>query len=207
MVRGAGDPLSTQRWWISQSARPHGTFASALAWLLNFGNGRFNTAAVGALAPRPGDRVLEIGFGRGVGLRHVLAGPAAHVTGIDLSEELVARARRVFAADVARGRLRLEHGTVETMPFADASFDGVFSVNCIYFWADPVRGLDEVCRVLRRGGTIVLGVDARWKKLFRDPYRGFDARDAEDALRAAGYVGMQRRSVTPHKALVIATRP
>lgn len=207
MVRHPGDPLSAQPWWISQSAHPHGRFASAFALVLNFGNGRFNAAAVDALSPRPGDRLLEVGFGGGTGLRRALDVPASRVAGIDLSEELVARARRVFAKDVGRGRLRLEHGSVEAMPFADQSFDGVFSVNCIYFWPDPARGLHEMCRVLRCGGMVVLGVDARWKKLFRDPYRGFDASDAELALVDAGFVAVRSRVVTRHKALVTAKRP
>ena len=207
MVRRPGNPLSAPRWWISQSARPHGRFASAFALVLNVGNGRFNAAAVDALSRQLGDRVLDVGFGRGVGLRRALAGAPIQVTGIDVSEELVSRAQRVFANDVRRGRLRLELGTVEAMPFPDESFDGVYSVNCIYFWSDPARGLHEVCRVLRRGGMVVLGVDGRWKKLFRDPYSGYDADDAADALRSAGFVAVQSRPVTRHKAVVTAARP
>jgi precorrin-6B methylase 2 len=45
--------------------------------LLNFGNTRFNAPVFDALSPRSGDHVLDIGFGRGVGLGRVLAGPVS----------------------------------------------------------------------------------------------------------------------------------
>jgi hypothetical protein len=61
--------------------------------------------------------------------------------------------------------------------------------------------------VLCRGGSVVVGVDARWKKLFQDPYRGFDGPDAEQALRRAGFVDVRCSGFGRYKAVVTAKRP
>jgi len=195
-----------QRWWVGQAACPHGVFGGVMAPLLNWGNRTHNVAVVEALAPTSTDRILDVGFGGGIGLRRVLASPAKSVTGLELSEDMVARARRVFSRELSDGRLRLEYGSADELPFADRSFDGVYSVNCIYFWRDPIRGLEEVRRVLDNDGRIVLGVDPRTKKMFKDPFRGFDREDTEEALRTAGFVDVTSREIGRNKGVASARR-
>lgn len=98
------------------------------------------------LAPQSGERILDLGCGNGQ-LTERIAGTGAIVTGIDASPEMA-------AAACARG-LSVQEGSAESLPFADHSFDAVFS-NAVLHW---VRGQDammsEVRRVLRPGGRFV----------------------------------------------------
>jgi ubiquinone/menaquinone biosynthesis C-methylase UbiE len=93
--------------------------------------------------------VLEVGFGGGGLLAMILDATEGDVAGVDLSEAMVARARRRFAKVT---RLRLHVGSVDATAAADASVDKACSVNNIYFWPDPEAAMDELARVIRPGG-------------------------------------------------------
>jgi SAM-dependent methyltransferase len=105
-----------------------------------------------------GDRVLDIGCGVGR-MTRVLAGRAAHVTGVDVSSEMLARAGEHNAH---LGNVDWVHGDGRTLaPLADASFDGVFSHVVFQHLPDPEMTygyVREIGRVLRGGGWAVFVV-------------------------------------------------
>jgi ubiquinone/menaquinone biosynthesis C-methylase UbiE len=99
-----------------------------------------------------GARVLDVGCGTGVLLGRLLGrSPFREVAGVDLSPGMVAQARRRLPASV-----RLLVGDAEALPFAPASFDVVVSASSFHYWPAPVRGLEELRRVLRPGGHLIL---------------------------------------------------
>ena len=103
-----------------------------------------------------GRDVLEAGCGTAyVSAR--LARRGARVTGIDVSEEQLATARR-FQQEFGL-EFPLVHGSAEALPFADESFDLVVSEYGASIWADPYVWIPEAARVLRPGGHIVLLVN------------------------------------------------
>jgi phosphatidylethanolamine/phosphatidyl-N-methylethanolamine N-methyltransferase len=103
---------------------------------------------------RPGQRILEVGVGTGLSLPHFR--PDSRVTGIDVSEEMLAKARRRVA------RLRLSHVDglhvmdAENLEFADNSFDAVLALYVASVVPDPTRFAAEMRRVCISGGTIVV---------------------------------------------------
>jgi ubiquinone/menaquinone biosynthesis C-methylase UbiE len=80
--------------------------------------------AIGLLEVRPQDRVLEVGFGPGVAIELLARVPARHVVGVDPSTEMLEQAAVRNAAGVASGRVELQQGSVERLPFADATYSG-----------------------------------------------------------------------------------
>lgn len=103
--------------------------------------------------PRARGEVLEIGIGSGLNLAFYDRSRVSRVTGIDPSEELLARARpRAADAPVAA---ELVHAPAEALPFADASFDSIVMTYTLCSVDEPARALSEIRRVLRRGGELV----------------------------------------------------
>ena len=82
--------------------------------------------------------------------------PGLYVTGIDLSDEMLAQgqdnARRAGVAD----RVSFRQGAAQQIPFPDASLDLVVSTLSLHHWSDPVAVLDEIARVLRPGGSFLI---------------------------------------------------
>jgi len=108
---------------------------------------------VDALAIEPGSRVLDVACGTGgVALRAARAG--ANVVGIDISADQLAKARR--AADEAGLPIRFDEGDCQALPYPDAEFDAVGSSFGAIFAADHVRTAEELARVCRSGGRLVL---------------------------------------------------
>jgi SAM-dependent methyltransferase len=98
------------------------------------------------LAAQPGERILDLGCGDGQ-LTERIAASGASVTAIDASPQMVAAAR-------ARG-VAAQEGTAESLPYADQSFDAVFS-NAVLHWVHKQdEMMKQVHRVLRPGGRFV----------------------------------------------------
>lgn len=102
-----------------------------------------------------GTDVLEAGCGIGTdGIRFVRVG--ARYTGIDFSPTALALARRRLELEGGSGRF--VRGSVARLPFADASFDLVYSNGVIHHLPDTARAIGEFQRVLRPGGTALVMV-------------------------------------------------
>lgn len=99
-----------------------------------------------------GREVLDIACGEGYGSA-LLAQRAARVTGVDLAPAAIAHARSCYAG---RPNLEFREADCAALPFADASFDVVVSFETIEHITAQEAFLDEVRRVLRPGGFVVL---------------------------------------------------
>jgi ubiquinone/menaquinone biosynthesis C-methylase UbiE len=125
------------------------------------------------------DRVLEVGFGPGVGIQLLArSASAGYVAGVDVSAEMVAQAAARNAQAIASGRVDLRHGAVERLPFADNTFDRTLAINAMQVWPDAVAGLREMWRVLKTGGRIALGFT---------PYSGQPQSGVPELLTAAAF--------------------
>jgi 2-polyprenyl-3-methyl-5-hydroxy-6-metoxy-1,4-benzoquinol methylase len=102
-------------------------------------------------SPRAGQRVLDVACGTGV-VAVTAARLGARVTGLDLTPELLERARE--NARIARVDIEWHQGDVEQLPFADGIYDTVLSQFGHIFAPRPEVAIAEMLRILKPGGTI-----------------------------------------------------
>jgi ubiquinone/menaquinone biosynthesis C-methylase UbiE len=98
--------------------------------------------------------LLDVACGPGV-VTAAIAPHAAAVIAFDATEAMLDKAR-ARCAKAGLANVAFESGNAESLPFADARFDGVVTRLAIHHFADPQRALGEMFRVLRRGGVAVI---------------------------------------------------
>jgi ubiquinone/menaquinone biosynthesis C-methylase UbiE len=116
-----------------------------------------------ALEPRTGERVLDIGSGPGF-LAAAIAeatGSSGRVSGIDISEPLLAVARG-YCSHLSWVEFRQADAT--QLPFPDHAFDAAIATQVLEFVRDVDAALSEIHRVLRPGGRVVI-VDTDWDSI------------------------------------------
>ncbi|HZQ73906.1 MAG TPA: methyltransferase domain-containing protein [Burkholderiales bacterium] len=112
------------------------------------------TAVIESLALRSGERVLEVGVGTGLSLP--LYPADVRVTGIDVSGEMLAKARERVARRGLKNVEALLEMDAQAMSFPEASFDKVVAMYVISVVAHPERLLAELRRVCRPGGEVLI---------------------------------------------------
>lgn len=111
-------------------------------------------AAVEVANDRPNQRILEVGVGTGLSLPHFRKD--ARVTGIDVSKEMLAKARRRVERDGLKQVEALLEMDAEAMSFEDNSFDAVLALYVASVVPNPARFVAEMRRVCKPGGAIVI---------------------------------------------------
>lgn len=109
--------------------------------------------AISRMSIRPGNAILEVGVG--TGFNAPLYPRECSVTGVDLSEPMLEKARERLARSNIRNVRVLQMDAAE-LKFADESFDIVYAPYLISVVPDPVRVAAEMRRVCRKGGRIVI---------------------------------------------------
>jgi demethylmenaquinone methyltransferase/2-methoxy-6-polyprenyl-1,4-benzoquinol methylase len=117
-------------------------------------------AGLKLLAAAPGETILEIGCGTGhclVELTHAV-GPQGKVLGVDISENMLDETRKLLSQEQLLERIGLHCCDAAHVPFADATFDGVFTSFTLELFDTPElpQVLSEWQRVLRPGGRLVV---------------------------------------------------
>jgi SAM-dependent methyltransferase len=121
----------------------------------NMGIGCGNPLALARL--KPGDHVLDLGSGAGFDcfLAAPLVGPTGKVTGIDLTEEMVEKARK-NARKGNYSNVEFIHGDIENLPLPDNSIDVIIS-NCVLnLSTEKAKIFKEAWRVLKPGGALTI---------------------------------------------------
>lgn len=181
-----------------------------------------NPVAVAEL--RPGETVLDLGSGGGIDvlLSARRVGPTGRAIGIDMTDEMLALARR-NAAEAKADNVEFRKGTIEALSLGDASVDVVISNCVINLAADKAAVFREIARVLRPGGRVgvsdIVADDALspGERAERGSYVGCIAGALSFSEFRAGLegVGLTDVEVVPthavadgmHSAIIRATKP
>ena len=110
-----------------------------------------------ALKLKDAGEAVDLGCGPGYLVQELAErAPNLHVTGIDLSGEMLTQAEGYAQKSFLADRVDFKPGDVASIPFPDDSLDLVVSTLSLHHWGDPVAVLNEITRVLRPGGAYMI---------------------------------------------------
>ena len=156
-----------------------------------------------------GERVLDVACGTGNVTRQaaVRVGASGAISALDLNPAMLAVARETAVPDAPV--IDWRHGSAQSLPFANASFEVVLCQQGLQFFPDPVGALREMRRVLEPGGRVALAVHQALEHnplfhrlnqagrarvgvdVFASPFALGDAARLEQLLAAAGFVDVE----------------
>ena len=149
----------------------------------------------------PDDNVLDFGCGAGWLCRLLSERvPEGRVVGMDISDEMVRRARKNY---VALENTMFVVGSVDEIPWDANFFTRAISVESAYYWPDPARGLREIFRVLREGGSAWILINYYrenpyshpWAGQFATPAHLLSAEEWESCFRDSGFSDIAHRQI------------
>jgi ubiquinone/menaquinone biosynthesis C-methylase UbiE len=194
MLSGAV-PQVYERWWRPALGRvAKGVFGPGMA-----DEKRIARLLLGLV---PGDGVLDIACGTGNFTRDFAraVGPSGLVVGLDVSTTMLARA---VGDTGGMEQVAYVRGDAQELAFRDKSFDAVCCFAALHLFADPMKALDSIARVLTPGGRVAIFTSCRgrsspvrtWESLLsrRSGMRMFEPDEVVDALADRGFAEIEQR--------------
>ena len=120
--------------------------------------------------------ILDVGCGGGRTIQKLAAIAAeGKLFGVDYAKGSVAASREKNARLIKAGRVEIRQASVSQLPFPDDKFDLATAVETQYYWPDLVKDMQEILRVLKPGGTLIIIAESykggRYDKLQRPVMR------------------------------------
>ena len=176
-------------------------------------NDTMRDAAIAWLDIESSDRVLDVGSGTGFATEGLLE----HTDNVYCLDQSIHQMEKAFAKFGKHNNALFHRGDAERLPFADDSFDHLWSSGSIEYWPNPTDALEEFRRVTKPGGRVlVVGPDypdsVVMQKLADAIMLFYNESEADHMFDAAGYTDFehhlqQASSGSPKAITTVATVP
>ena len=138
------------------------------------------------------DKILEIGYGPGVGIRMIAElNSSCTIHGIDFSKLMYKIATKNNKEYIDAGRMKLHYGDFLKTSALDNNYDKVFCLNVIYFWDELKSPFEKVLSLLRKGGTFhIYMADQNTLVKMKAPdsvFNKYSIGEVVEVLEAAGF--------------------
>lgn len=142
----------------SQLSHPKGENGIATAKSMNVANDNMIRNVINQIDIFDDINILEIGPGNGLHIKYLFEkNPNINYTGIDISELMIQEATDLNSEFTKNGKVIFELTNGEIIEKENNSFNAIFTVNTLYFWKNPKEYLQELYRVLKNEGQLILG--------------------------------------------------
>lgn len=162
--------------FFRQCRKPEGLLGRLVGRAMNTGHAKVRRWGLSYVSAEPHAVVLDVGCGGGGALRDMASlFTYAKLFGIDYSPDMVLLAKKVNKELIEKGRMEITQGSVSSLPYPDDTFDLVTAFEAYYFWPDLGHDLQEIKRVLKPGGSLLLANEAYKNDKFQDRNRKWAA--------------------------------
>lgn len=158
--------------------------------------------------------ILDVGCGGGRTIQKLAAlAPDGKVCGVDYASGSVAATRSKNAELIRKGHVEVQRASVSQLPFPENTFDLVTAVETQYYWPNLLQDMQEIRRVLKPGGTLVIIAEVYKKGAYSSVQRpvmkllktaDMGVEDQRELFSSAGYTDVQIFE-QPKKGWICAT--
>jgi ubiquinone/menaquinone biosynthesis C-methylase UbiE len=138
-----------------QFGNPSGIGGKISTFLMNCINRKQYKATIKQLSVQESDVILDIGFGNGFFIKQLLKENPKKIVGIEISEDMIFAATRLNQNAVNDDKVEFLKADIQSLPFADNSFDKIYTINTVYFWQDTEKAFAGIKRILKPNGLFV----------------------------------------------------
>jgi SAM-dependent methyltransferase len=173
--------------FFKQFSKPEGMLGHLAGWIMGSKNRPRIRWGIEKLQPEADHQVLEIGYGPGLFVECMIdeQNHSGAIHGIDISEVMLNQASKRNKKAIANKQVQLQIASVEKIPFADSTFDRIYTSNTNMFWPEPIESFKEIRRVLKDEGRFVLSLQPRWLK--EDEQIKAEAEKIKQQMMEAGF--------------------
>src|SRR5690606_39105189 len=138
----------------SQFKKPSGLLGLFSSNLMAKHNRKNYDLIIKDLAIQPNDKLLEIGYGPGIGIRMIAETcSTCTIHGIDFSRLMFKRARKYNKQFIDNGKVQLQYGDFLKSNIEHNDYDKIFCLNVIYFWNDLKEPFEKIFSLLKPAGS------------------------------------------------------
>ena len=142
----------------SQLSHPKGENGKQTGYSMNVANDNMIRNVIAQISVKENSKILEIGPGNGKHIRYLFEiNSGISYYGADISELMVEEATTLNSQLTASGKAVFQLADGEKLDYSDAFFTSIFTVNTLYFWKNPKEYLQEINRVLKPNGELIIG--------------------------------------------------
>lgn len=142
---------------LHQVRKPDRLAGRFFAWIMNMTHSGVTDWGLTHVQIQENFTILDVGCGGGRTIEKLAAlAPRGMVRGVDYAKGSVAASRAKNAELIQAGRVEVKEGSISALPYPENKFDLVTAVETQYYWPDLVKDMQEVLRVLKPGGTLIV---------------------------------------------------
>lgn len=146
---------------VRQVRKPSRWIGRPFTWLMNRSHSNLTDWGLGHVQIDRNFVALDIGCGGGRTIQKLAAiATEGKVFGVDCASGSVAASRNKNAAAIAASRVNIQQGSVSHLPLPDNTFDLATAIETQYYWPDLPNDMQEILRVLKPGGTLLIIAEA-----------------------------------------------
>ncbi|MDQ0217878.1 class I SAM-dependent methyltransferase [Peribacillus cavernae] len=188
-----------------QFRKPEGILGKLAGKIMFFENRKINRWTIDRLTVKPGDYVLEVGFGPGYAIEEMFQKQRnLKIDGIDISDTMVQDAHDRNEKAIVNGRLKLYEGEIEDYNQELYRYDKVLSVNNYPLWKNKKKSLVRIHQLMKDGGKIAITVQPREEDASREK-TFFHAFQIEQDLFYVGFrdISVKFKKVKPELTVCV----